>query len=235
MEPAEFGRYLEKQRKARNLTQQQLADLLHVSSSAVSKWERGLCLPEISKFEDIAEVLDVSLLELIRCGKVTEKTVIPEASKSVSDVIKISVHQEREKIIRAVLAVLIVIAVIAGIRIGYMYALKPVKINYGESEIHSRTDLDIAIDIVKFDFKTGNENCKLLKLSYAGDEKSQRTLEQYNGYQGNSFTDCIVLESEFLPPLSLGGAWGGFHVYKWNFIVVKNQDGSWRLLTKGYE
>ena len=51
MHPEEFGKFLIEQRKNNNLTQQQLADKLYVTSSAVSKWERGLSLPDISKFE----------------------------------------------------------------------------------------------------------------------------------------------------------------------------------------
>ena len=42
MQPEEFGKFLSEQRKKNNLTQQQLADKLHVTSSAVSKWERGV-------------------------------------------------------------------------------------------------------------------------------------------------------------------------------------------------
>ena len=43
-----FGEFLIEQRKKRNLTQKEIAKKIGVSTAAVSKWERGLCLPEIS-------------------------------------------------------------------------------------------------------------------------------------------------------------------------------------------
>lgn len=68
MKPQEFGPYLAEQRKQRSLTQTVLARRLHVSTAAVSKWERGVCLPELDKLKDIAELLDISLAELLTCG-----------------------------------------------------------------------------------------------------------------------------------------------------------------------
>lgn len=53
-------------RKSHNYTQSELADKLHVSASAVSKWERGKCLPEVSKFEDIAKLFDISIVEVMK-------------------------------------------------------------------------------------------------------------------------------------------------------------------------
>ena len=232
MESAKFGKYLQKMRNAKDLTQSQLAESLHVSTSAVSKWERGICLPEVTKFENIAEILDVSLLELMRCGEVSENKVIIQASETVKDTIKISMTQTREKIIRAVLILLVVIVAFRGLRIGYMYALQPARIEYGESEVHSEEDIRKAINISRTDFQK-MEGVKLLKLSYGGDENSRQQLRQINRHPGNDYADCIVIEAEFLPPLKLGGAWGSFLVYHWGYIVVQNSDGSWFLLTRG--
>ena len=68
MEPGKFGPYLRDLRARRGLTQEQVAEALHVSGAAVSKWENGKCLPDLAKLETLAEVLDVSLLDLMRCS-----------------------------------------------------------------------------------------------------------------------------------------------------------------------
>ena len=68
MEPGKFGPYLRDLRIRRGLTQEQVAETLHVSGAAVSKWETGKCLPDLAKLETLAEVLDVSLLDLMRCS-----------------------------------------------------------------------------------------------------------------------------------------------------------------------
>lgn len=67
MEPKTFSPFLRELRKRRGLTQEQLAEGLHVSGAAVSKWENGKCLPDISKIGDLAALLDVSVLEVMKC------------------------------------------------------------------------------------------------------------------------------------------------------------------------
>ncbi len=49
----------------KNMTQSNLADELEVSFQAVSNWERGNLLPDISKYEDLCRVLEVDLEYLL--------------------------------------------------------------------------------------------------------------------------------------------------------------------------
>ena len=64
MNREQTGALIAAARKEKNLTQKELAAVLHVSDRAVSKWERGLCAPDISLLESLAETLGVSILEL---------------------------------------------------------------------------------------------------------------------------------------------------------------------------
>ena len=57
MDNNRIGNIIREARKAKNMTQKDLADLLHITDRAVSKWERGLCLPDISLFEPISNHL----------------------------------------------------------------------------------------------------------------------------------------------------------------------------------
>lgn len=52
----------------RNMTQSNLADELGVSYQAVSNWERGNSLPDISKYEDLCRILDLKLEDLLGGG-----------------------------------------------------------------------------------------------------------------------------------------------------------------------
>ena len=63
----EFGPFMVEQRKKKNLTQTQLAEQLNVSTATISKWERCLCLPEVTKFNDIAKAFNLSLMEVMQC------------------------------------------------------------------------------------------------------------------------------------------------------------------------
>ena len=55
------GRKISLLRKERNLTQMELADMLNISYQAVSNWERGETMPDISKLPEIAQIFDTSI------------------------------------------------------------------------------------------------------------------------------------------------------------------------------
>ena len=60
-----FGEFLKSKRLERKLTQKELANLLFVSESAVSKWERNIAHPDISLLPKLSTILDVTEHELI--------------------------------------------------------------------------------------------------------------------------------------------------------------------------
>ena len=59
------GNFIRKKRKAKNLTQKDLAKELGISDKAISKWERGICCPDISLLKDLSSILGVSVNELL--------------------------------------------------------------------------------------------------------------------------------------------------------------------------
>lgn len=67
-----FGDFLAKQRKAKGYTQKELAEKLFISDKAVSKWERALSMPDISLLIPLAEILDVSVTELLEGRKLDQ-------------------------------------------------------------------------------------------------------------------------------------------------------------------
>lgn len=71
------GKKIATLRKQKNMTQMEVADALNVTYQAVSNWERGSTMPDISKLEDLAQLLGVSIEDII-----TDK----EASKKINDV-----------------------------------------------------------------------------------------------------------------------------------------------------
>lgn len=67
------GNVIKKLRENQKLTQEQLADKLNVSNKAVSKWETGRGFPDISMLESLANVLGVSVIELLSGEEITNK------------------------------------------------------------------------------------------------------------------------------------------------------------------
>lgn len=66
MDRRKTGALIAAARKEKNMTQRELAQTLHVSDRAISKWERGAGFPDISLLEPLADALDLSVLDLLR-------------------------------------------------------------------------------------------------------------------------------------------------------------------------
>lgn len=59
------GVVIRKLREGKKMTQEELAERIHISSKAVSKWETGQGFPDISLLEPLAKALDISVIELL--------------------------------------------------------------------------------------------------------------------------------------------------------------------------
>lgn len=64
-----MAEFISEMRKAKNLTQKQLAQQLNITDKAVSKWERGMGYPDISVLVKLAEILGVTTTELLNARK----------------------------------------------------------------------------------------------------------------------------------------------------------------------
>ena len=69
MNQLKIGKFIAQQRKSVNLTQMQLAEKLGITDRAVSKWERGLALPDSSIMLELCEILKISVNELLNGKK----------------------------------------------------------------------------------------------------------------------------------------------------------------------
>ena len=65
MDLVKIGKFIADCRKKKNMTQEQLAAKLYITDRAVSKWERGLSLPDVDKMLDLCNILDINVNELL--------------------------------------------------------------------------------------------------------------------------------------------------------------------------
>ena len=71
-----IGRKIAELRKQKSMTQMELADRMNISYQAVSNWERGNTMPDISKLPELAEIFGVSMEEILcdeRRAKIVEE------------------------------------------------------------------------------------------------------------------------------------------------------------------
>ena len=71
MNQVKIGAFIAECRKKQNLTQLQLAEKLYITDKAVSKWERGIAMPDSSLMLDLCEILKISVDELLNGEKIS--------------------------------------------------------------------------------------------------------------------------------------------------------------------
>ena len=86
MDQIKIGAFIAANRKKLGLTQVQLAEQLGVSNKSVSKWERCVCLPDVSLYQPLCGILDSSLTEFFAGEKLSEETLIQRTEETIMEV-----------------------------------------------------------------------------------------------------------------------------------------------------
>lgn len=110
--------------------------------------------------------------------------------------------------------------------------VKPLTVNTESSEIYSQEEVKSAVAIVKKDFKSLH-GCKLFFLACADDEEISRETE-HRTEQDSAYEEYIVIDTAFLSPIFGGGAWESAQIYKWHWILGRNNGTEWKVIDKGY-
>ncbi len=98
MDAKKLGQFIAQVRKELNMTQMNLAKKLQVTDKAVSKWERGLGLPDINTIEPLAEALSVSIIEIMRSERIPDEQISESnAAEAISDAFDLVKHQRRQE------------------------------------------------------------------------------------------------------------------------------------------
>ena len=86
IDKAKFGAFVAQLRKEKGLMQKELAEKLYVSDKAVSKWERGLSIPDVAILVPLAEILGVTVTELLECRRLPKDE--PLDSRQTEEIVK---------------------------------------------------------------------------------------------------------------------------------------------------
>ena len=83
-----IGKFIASSRKKQNLTQEQLAEQLGITKNAVSKWERGLCLMDMSLLEPLSKILKVTVNEILAGEKIERNDLLQKADENIINIAK---------------------------------------------------------------------------------------------------------------------------------------------------
>lgn len=143
MDLIKIGKYIAFKRKEQDLTQKQLAEKLNMSDKSVSKWERGICLPDVSVYLELCKILDISINEFLAGEDIPKETIEQKAEENIIQITKDNKNKQKylKKIIRLLIVMLIVFIFITSI---FIYKKLTQPQNYIEPYLEKSTEMQMA-------------------------------------------------------------------------------------------
>ncbi len=203
MNQMKIGKFISNSRKSKEITQEQLAEKLGVSKNAVSKWERGINLPDVSIMQELCNILEISLNELFAGEHLKEKDTTKQSEKNILNILKSNSNKNKKyKILISILLIILltILGKILLVRNGYLidnnlkysqiYIPKENNIK-GNTDINSfgKKNIDFDIGANKYGyavFKNPNKALKRLKKDYSKGIKLIQ--KEFNLLPLNNFT-----------------------------------------------
>ena len=123
MDLIKIGKYIASKRKSLGMTQKQLAEKLGMSDKSVSKWERGVCLPDVSVYKELCSILGISLNEFLAGEDIAQENLIQKSETNIIEVIRDNI--DKQKCLKVMKYILLVISIFALSVLGFaIYRLK---------------------------------------------------------------------------------------------------------------
>ena len=179
MDLIKIGKYIARKRKDIGLTQQQLAEKLNMSDKSVSKWERGVCMPDVSVYLEICEILGISINEFLAGEDIRQEDII---RKSEDNLIQVTTDgRNRQTRLKRVIAVLLIVALVAVAAMGMILYRAHQPENYIAPVARDSAEMRTA------ELLSGTDGALLYRYKTA--ESVQRITVKVAEYQSGKLTD----------------------------------------------
>ena len=179
MEQVKIGRFISSLRKEKQMTQSRLAELMGVSTNAVSKWERGINLPDASIMQKLCDVLGITLNEFFAGERIDEDAAVRQSEQNILSLLQLTNDKDRKHRVLILLAALLLFVSLVWIgkellvKGGY---LPDDRLKYSQVYISGNGNVQGGVDIDSFgkisiDFDIGAD-----KYGRAGFKNPQKAL-----------------------------------------------------------
>lgn len=214
MDQIKIGKFISERRKALKLTQEELGEKLGVSKNAVSKWERGLNLPDSGIYVYLCEILNISLNELFKGDYIKECEIQKQSEKNILNILQFNgIKNKKYRLLIILISILLLIAIIIlskCILIKYGYVMSD-NLKYSKMYIN-KEDIKGNVDINFFGYENIDFDIGANKYGYAvfkNPKKAFKTLKK-------EYSDGIkIIQKEFkLPPLN-NFTYKSYKTYGW--------------------
>lgn len=116
MNQEKIGKYIATKRKLKKLTQENLAEKLGVSINAVSKWERGLCLMDMSLLKPLSNILEVSINEILAGEDIAEKELRHKADQNIINITELNDLKATKKGVISLSIIALILIIYCGLK-----------------------------------------------------------------------------------------------------------------------
>lgn len=242
---------IKKYRKEKGFSQETLAQELSVVRQTVSKWEKGLSVPDAEMLTKISEVLDVPVMTLL--GGIPEETEEKLNNSDIANQLYILNNQfakelyRRRKVRRIILTVLLCLFVILPLLLVIFFkantkapVINGFTVEQVDSEIFTQEEIDTALEAVVdiFEYSGGYHDCELKELCYAGDDIVEREMKYQNStYENRDYAEgeFIIIKTVFHTGRHTGGGFNSNFTYdNWYFLLEKTTSGKWAEIDHGF-
>lgn len=232
MDQVKIGKFIASTRKEQNMTQLELANKIGVTDRAVSKWENGRGLPELSLIKPLCDILSISVNEFFCGEKIPEECFAAKAEENIIETFGYSKKKVRETrrifLFAFIIFIVLVVALISlfAVDINRMKQNKPVffstwGIDYAPPINLNEENIDLAISHYLMDHgdreEKHEEDVKTFVAVHTYLLEETVTGTQYNVYTW-VLQEQYFLDNEEITPYS------SFSV-PFKFVVQKTEQG----------
>ena len=224
MDAKKFGAFVAEMRKQNNMTQADLAEKIHVTDKAVSRWERGLGFPDINTIEPLAEALGLTMHELMKQEKNMAETVTKaEADEAVENAFSMAEMQRKRLIKRTIKWISLPVIILVAIMVFHL----------------AITGFTRRSDVFMLDYSvTEHTGVVVMQVGVMSSVGYVRSME-------NVSDDPTAAQIEFYSAFGgINGSWGARNVYTiqpgaqckeiyfrtydgWRLVLEKDSSGEW--------
>lgn len=157
MDQEKIGRFIAEMRKKRNLTQTDLGEKLKVSTNAVSKWERGICLMDMSLLKPLANILEVQVLDILSGEIVSQENTQNKYEETIYSLAKLQKDESKAfGIYGLIIMFVIIVAIKTYANLNYSDVMSMITMVIAFKFFYkyrmTKNRLNIAISIISFIF-----------------------------------------------------------------------------------
>ena len=167
MDLIKIGKFIAECRKNKKITQEELAEKLYITDRAVSKWERGLSLPDADKMIDLCNILGINVNELLNGEKIAMKDYNKKTEELLVEMAKQEEIKNKKIFASMYLTYIAVFVFYIGIICLASYALKEGPVLLTIVVVATIIMLAISLFAFKYEVYTGYYECNNCHHKYS--------------------------------------------------------------------